>query len=438
MRHVPLLDGPPYISYAYAYPHKTAYRGLRPSLALADLWSSEDQSGLFLYIHVPFCHARCGYCNLFTTAGSSPDVRAAYAAAVRRQARAIHDIMPTATFARMAIGGGTPTVCSESTLGFLFDIAEHDLATDLQTLPISVEASPATATTSKLRLLKARGVDRISIGIQSFVPEELAAAGRRHNVAEIERALDRIRQVGFHTLNMDLIYGLPGQTVESWLRSIRAALRFAPEELYLYPLYVRPLTSLGESDHEWNDTRLNCYRAGRDLLLERGYTQLSMRMFRAEEHATAAGPAYRCQEDGMVGLGCGARSYTRTCHYSSRYAVGRSNVRAILEEYINHNRATFGHAYHGFLLNHEEACRRYVIKSLLRVDGLSIAAYQDYLGSAPFDDLPQLQELLDQGLATLHDDQLRLSTHGLERSDVIGPWLYSPRVQHLIDAYVTR
>jgi hypothetical protein len=116
------------------------------------------------------------------------------------------------------------------------------------------------------------GVDRISIGVQSFIEAEVKVVGRSQKTAVVQQALDRIRSAGFTTLNIDLIYGLPGQTTGSWLESLRAALRFAPEELYLYPLYVRPLTGLGRRGQKTeDDLRLACYRAGRRLLLESGY-----------------------------------------------------------------------------------------------------------------------------------------------------------------------
>src|SRR5262249_36887626 len=109
-----------------------------------------------------------------------------------------------------------------------------------------------------------------------------AASARPQKTATVTAALEMIRAEGFPTLNVDLIYGLPGQTPSSWLYSLREALRWRPEELYLYPLYVRPLTGLGRSHREWDDVRLACYRAGRDLLRERGYQQVSMRMFQKQ------------------------------------------------------------------------------------------------------------------------------------------------------------
>src|SRR5690606_29815681 len=156
----------------------------------------------------------------------------------------------------------------------------------------------------------------ISIGIQSFFEEEVRAAGRVQKTDDVHLALERIRSVGFQTLNLDLIYGLPGQTVSTWLESLQMALAYHPEELYLYPLYVRPLTGMDKLDKNWDDVRLQCYRTGRDFLLENDYRQVSMRMFRAN-NTPENNTVYRCQEDGMLGLGCGARSYTREYHYSS-------------------------------------------------------------------------------------------------------------------------
>jgi oxygen-independent coproporphyrinogen-3 oxidase len=342
-------------------------------------------------------------------------------------------------FARLAIGGGTPTYFDEASLEELFDIAEQVFGVDTQAVPVSVETSPLTAESGKLRLLRERGVDRISIGVQSFIEAEVSAAGRSQKTAVVENALDRIRGFGFATLNIDLIYGLPGQTTESWLESLRAALRFAPEELYLYPLYVRPLTGLGRRGQKIeDDARLACYRAGRRLLLESGYRQISMRMFQSAQASAAGSPAYCCQNDGMVGLGCGARSYTRGLHYSSEYAVGATGVREILAAYIAKSNGAFDFADYGFRLDGAEQRRRFVIQSLLQVEGVDFTAYRERFGSEAPDDLPELARFEDRGLATREADLLRLTESGLELSDVIGPALYSARVRNLMESHQLR
>lgn len=426
----PLEQESPYLGYAYSYPHKTAYRRLDPPVPLREAWSAERRDALFLYLHVPFCEMRCGFCNLFTTANPQDDFTHLYQEALQRQAMRVRAAIGPASIARLAIGGGTPTYLDPAALHALFDLTERLFDVDPHRIPVSVETSPRTAEPDRLQALRERGVDRISIGVQSFVEAEAAAAGRAQETPAVERALDRIRTAGFPTLNIDLIYGLPGQTVESWHTSLRAALRFAPEELYLYPLYVRSLTGLDRRGGAWEDQRLACYRAGRALLLERGYIQVSMRMFRRVRPGDGeAGPVYCCQEDGMIGLGCGARSYTRDLHYSSEFAVGARGVRAILTDYVNRPPEAFDAADYGCRLGPEEQRRRYVIQSLLQADGLSRPAYHLRFGTDALADLPELAELEPRGLAAMSQDRLCLTAAGMERSDAIGPWLYSAAVR---------
>lgn len=434
-----MLQGSPYVGYTYAYPHKTAYGPLAPPVPLREAWAEERRGSLFLYLHVPFCEMRCGFCNLFTTLDPGHDLEAAYLQALRREAEQVAAALQPFRVARMALGGGTPTFLSAAGLEQLLSLARGLFGADPDHIPSSVETSPATATADKLRLLRDRGVERISIGVQSFLEPEVAAAGRSQRRNEVEAALERIREERFPVLNLDLIYGLPGQTPESYLRSLEAALLFAPEELYLYPLYVRPLTGLHRVGAEsWDSLRLACYRAGREALLDRGYEQVSMRFFRRPRPCPSPEPDYCCQEDGMVGLGCGARSYTRALHYSTEYAVGRTGVRSILESYLRREAESFAAADCGFRLDDDEQRRRYVLKSLLRVEGLSREAYRDRFGSEANQDLPGLARLVEAGLVTRSETHLKPTEAGLERSDAVGPWLYSERVRRSMEAYPLR
>lgn len=437
-----LLEGTPYIAYTYAYPHKTAYRYFPEPVPLADLWRQENREAVFLYLHVPFCEMRCGFCNLFTTVDPAGRFAADYLEALERQAKSVREAVGTLRVVRMALGGGTPTFLAPTDLARLLAIVKDVFDVQPGTIPTSVEISPLTATPAKLRLLREHGVDRVSIGVQSFIEAEARAAGRPQKTMVVEQALAEIRRLDFPTLNIDLIYGLPGQTVESWLSSLRMALRYQPEELYLYPLYVRPLTGLGRTDTALpppeEDIRLACYRAAREMLLAEGYTQVSMRMFRAAHAPTETGPVYCVQDDGMIGLGCGARSYTRTHHYSNEYAVGAATIREILHHYVAMPAEEFAFAHYGYLLNGEEQRRRYVLKSLLEAGGLSLSAYQRRFGTMALTDLPMLHELLDFGLAVVECESMTLTAAGLERSDTIGPWLYSLPVSQLMGEYALR
>jgi oxygen-independent coproporphyrinogen-3 oxidase len=393
---------------------------------------------LFLYLHVPFCEMRCGFCNLFTLTRPKDSLANTYLAALRRQAVRVRAALGEASFARVAVGGGTPTFLDTVQLMELFDIAERTMGADLHAVPVAVETSPATAELDKLTLLRDWGVKRISLGVQSFLEEEVAASGRPQKTADVEATLDRLRAVSFPTLNLDLIYGLPRQTVASWLRSVHAALSWRPEELYLYPLYIRPLTGLGRSRVECDDIRPACYREARALLLEAGYVQMSMRMFRARHAPAEDGPVYCCQEDGMLGLGCGARSYTRSLHYATEYAVRAPGIREILANYIARPDEAFDYADYGFRLGPAEQRRRYVIQSLLSSEGLVLAAYRNRFGTEVLDDLPELGELEPLGVARCDQEHLRLTAAGIERSDTIGPWLYSEVVRNLMGEYAWR
>jgi len=428
----------PYVSYAYSYPHKTAYRPFEVPVRLEDAWATEDKKSLFLYLHVPFCEMRCGFCNLFTTANPNENIIVAYLDALKRQASEVRRALGDVSFARLAIGGGTPTFLSAPELACLFDIAENIFDCKVDLIPASCETSPLTADEARLRVLRERGIDRVSIGVQSFVEAEVRVIGRSQKTMIVEQAIERIRMHGFPVLNLDLMYGLPGQTVDSWHVSLQSALRFEPEEIYLYPLYVRPLTGMSQQAKEWDDIRLACYREGRALLLNSDYEQISMRMFRSRRVAKPDGAVYCCQDDGMVGLGCGARSYTRKLHYSSEYAVAAKGVQGIIESFIKTTTHSFSFAEYGFWLSKDEERRRFVVKSLLRADGLELDAYQARFRRSAIEDFPQLVELTCEGLAVFDSETLKLSGAGLELSDAIGPWLYSSNVHDLMKNYELR
>ena len=155
----------------YAYPHKTAYRPLAPRQS-RDVWASEPRSELFLYVHVPFCKMRCGFCNLFTTANPKRDLVTFYLDALRRQAEVGARRAPGRRFARFAIGGGTPTYLNEAELSEVFDIGGTGDGRGPARDPGRRRDLAGHADGGKVALLKARGVERVSIGVQTFIEAE--------------------------------------------------------------------------------------------------------------------------------------------------------------------------------------------------------------------------------------------------------------------------
>ncbi len=442
-----LLRLPPYQAYSYSYPHKTAYRPFDAPAPLSEVWRNEDRSALFLYLHIPFCTYRCGFCNLFAMARPSDDMTNRYLDRMIAQLRITIDALGAHSFARFALGGGTPSYLDTAQLRRLLDAVRDIAGIDLNTIPAGMEVSPETVDLEKMTLCREAGIDRISMGIQSFSDAEVRTLVRPQQRDQVERAIAAIRDARVPTLNLDLIYGIAGQSTSSFLASIESALAFAPEELYLYPLYVRPLTGLGRIEArdgktrfalqpEPQDCRAELYRVGRDALLAAGYRQISMRMFRAP-HAPddSNAPSYCCQDDGMVGIGCGARSYTRALHYSSEYGVSRRSVADILDHYLRRSDADFANVDYGFALDDDEQRRRYVIQSLLICSGLDRDTYRLRFGNDCLGDLPQLRQLENHGLARIDADRIRPTDEGLARADTIGPWLASTAVVAKMQAY---
>jgi len=432
------LGEDPYQGYAYGYPHKTAYRPLAPAVPLKQFWEKEDLKSLYFYLHLPFCEMRCGFCNLFTTTHPKDGLVGRYLDAVDRQMKVMAGLLGAPRFAQAAFGGGTPSFLSLSELGQLFFIIEKHFGKFEAGIPISFETSPATVSEDKLNFLLKKGVTRLSIGVQSFVIEETKSLGRPQKPEVLHNALEMIAATGFPVFNIDLIYGIEGQTAESWKSSLEQAVGYSPEELYLYPLYVRPLTGLGKREKHPSDHRMERYLEAREFLLSRGYEQISMRLFRHESAPVpkGQGPIHCCQEDGMIGFGAGSRSYTRDLHYSSEYAVGRKGIMEILEHYVESSDQDFATASYGCLLNDDDRKRRYLIKSILRRGGLIYEDYQAEFGSSPLQDFPsEISQLQGCGFAIESESVLHLTDSGFAHSDMIGPWLFSPEVHTKMESY---
>jgi oxygen-independent coproporphyrinogen III oxidase len=442
LNRIPLADAiaqGAYQGYSYSYPHKTAYRVFDAPVPLNQVWKNEKLDALFFYMHVPFCEFRCGFCNLFTQANPADGLTQRYLKQIRIEAERTQAQLGKVQFARMAIGGGTPTFLECDELSQLFNIPQDVFNIDVREVPTSIEVSPPTITREKLQLLAEKAVDRISIGVQSFDDDEVHQLGRPQQANEVQESLELIGEFDFPVLNIDLIYGGETQTQKSWLQSVERAIEFSPAEVYLYPLYVRPLTGLGRlpnsSPAESSDRRLRRYRAARDLLISEGFIQSSMRMFSRYKTDKQDGPAYSCQADGMIGIGCGSRSYTTDLHYSTEYAVGHTEVRGILADYISRDADSFDSASFGHRISLEDQKRRYVIQSLLQVDGLDRADYLNRFQTDAISDFSEINELAKLGFASINNASIQLTASGIEQSDAIGPWLYSETVNRLMSIY---
>ena len=415
-----------YGAYMYSYPHKTAYRPLEHTGLAAYLERSFCADvPPELYVHIPFCRSKCGYCNLFSVAGAADEYISRYMNALRAQFERMG--LAGKKFRGVTLGGGTPLALPETELVRLLSLTEARCC--------GVETSPGEAAPEKLAILRDFRAERISLGVQSLDRTELARLGRAVDTEAIYGALERLKQAGFPRLNVDLIYGIPGQSCSSLEATLRGILRYEPEEIFLYPLYIRGGTALFGQEPGRNIYDL--YFFGRDLLAAAGYAQLSMRQFAKKPPANPAS----CGLDDMIGIGCGARTYLGDLHFCRPYAAGRESSLRLISAYIadNGNPAP----RYGYILNQDEQKRRFIIKNLLYYRGLRVDDYRGRFKSDPQVDFPLFEELRETGRVAVCEETtdsagavfLRLTETGLSLSDMIGPRFISAAVRARMDAW---
>lgn len=423
-----------YVQYMYSYPHKTAYRPLE-NIDLRDYTVNLEGEGHGLYLHLPFCESKCGYCNLFSVAGCGRALMDAYLEGVLRQMRQYREILPGSTvFSDFTMGGGTPLLLNPGQLERMFRAVRTYMPLG-EACSIVIETAPKQTDREKAALLKELGVTRVSMGIQSFEEEELAWLGRHHDSRRAREAAELLVETGFDCVNFDFIYGLPGQTSESLLRSLRRAVSFSPEEIFLYPLYIKHGVRL---ERDGKKALLNpehaygLYQRGGAFLREQGYVQVSMRRFVKKGSGGVRTTFQECGFTGALSLGCGGRSYLGRLHTCTPYRITRQGALEEIEAFLK--REDFLSVHHGILLSDEEIRRRYVIKHLLIRPGIPKGVYRQKFGREVTEEFPLLKTWMELGWleekSGLQEEVfLGLTEEGLGLSDYMGPQLISEEVR---------
>ena len=261
---------------------------------------------LGIYIHIPFCDGKCPYCDFYSVSPSEGLKRDYVSAVLREISKNKGYDVDTVYF-----GGGTPTLLGADLLtDILAGIKECcRITSDAE---ITFEMNPRTADLFMLKALRAAGFNRVSMGLQSGVDSELAALGRRHTIADGQRAVADVRAAGFDNLSLDLMLGIPGQTADSLCRSIEAVCAFNPEHISAYILKIEPGTPFAAMadrlDIADEDGQADLYSLAVRLLEEKGYNRYEISNFslpgRESRHNTRY---WDCRE--YLGFGPSAHSF---------------------------------------------------------------------------------------------------------------------------------
>jgi putative oxygen-independent coproporphyrinogen III oxidase len=265
-----------------------------------------------IYVHVPFCLTRCGYCDFNAYAGLDA-LKPSYLEALFQEVELAAPAWHGEEFVSVFLGGGTPTTMEPADLKALLAHLRDRFALTRQA-EVTIEANPDTVDEASLRALLEAGYDRLSMGAQSFDPSVLKALERIHQPASVRRAMAAARRAGYANVNLDLIYGAEGESADSWERTLHETAGLAPEHVSAYALTIEPATPLGRkvaagvSPEPDPDLQAEMFQVACDVLRDAGY--------RHYEVSNWAKPGYECAHNlgywerrPYVGLGAGAHSY---------------------------------------------------------------------------------------------------------------------------------
>jgi oxygen-independent coproporphyrinogen-3 oxidase len=369
---------------------------------------------LGIYIHIPFCKAKCDYCDFY----SLPDREGVMDDYLKALLAHIKETAPLAKgwlVDTIYIGGGTPSVFGAKRLGTILKELRRrfDVTRDAE---ITCEANPESVDLKFLRSIRWAGVNRLSLGMQSACDAELQAVHRLHDFAQVTQAVQWARKAKIKNLSLDLIYGLPGQTMESWQKSVEAALALAPEHLSCYGLKVEPGTPLdgrvmrGEVLPD-DDTQADLYLWMVDRLEKAGYAQYEISNF--------AKPGFQSRHNlkywmgrAYIGFGPGAHSDFGGRRYSfvrdlDRYIAGILGGGVVIDT--------------SELIPRRERGGEYLMLRLRTLRGIEEWEYRREF-SMNFDPLEQkLEEYERQGWAVKKDRRWHLTPKGfLVSNQLIG------------------
>ena len=238
------------------------------------LVSRKNKTPLGIYIHVPFCRSKCQYCDFYSLTTKDSKLMDSYLEAICNHIKEAGPLAPNHLVDTVYFGGGTPSLFGAegmatilSALRKYFDVSDS--------AEITFEANPDSVTDRLLRRLRSEGFNRVSLGIQSDSDAMLKKLGRPHSYQQAVDAVSRIRKTGFRNLSVDLIYGLPGQTLEEWMKTLRHVLTLQPEHISCYGLKVEEGTPLYEYKDCCNlpddDHQADMYLAAVEILRKQGY-----------------------------------------------------------------------------------------------------------------------------------------------------------------------
>jgi oxygen-independent coproporphyrinogen-3 oxidase len=367
-----------------------------------------------LYIHIPFCIKKCIYCD-FLSVPYDEALAMGYINAVLHELELRRDSV--GVLKTVYIGGGTPTIIPAPALTRILTTI-RDIFGAIPDAEFTIEANPGTVTTEMIRTLSESGINRLSIGVQSFNDNELKLLGRIHDFSVALKSIAAARHAGITNLSIDLIYGIPGQTLEGWAHTVLTAMEISPEHISAYELTpeknttLHELISTGRLEKPDEETILGMYAYAIERFAEAGYSHYEISNF--------AKPGFQCRHNlnywnrgQYLGIGTGAHSFLR-----DKRIRNTGDIRTYMELV---SRGDLPEA-EVLEISCEDAIKESIFLGLRKTEGLDIREFREELD---IDLLKISDRLINEGLLTSDGTHLGLTRKGIVVSNAVITQLFT-------------
>lgn len=365
-----------------------------------------------LYIHIPFCRAKCYYCD-FVSFANKNELKKEYIDAVIEEVKCkkLNDY----NIKTMYIGGGTPSILDSEDISKIINEVKKNLE---KAAEITIEVNPGTANKEKLEAYKSMGINRLSIGLQSTDDKLLKEMGRIHTYKEFKQVYEEAREVGFENINVDLMLGLPGQKLGILKKSLKEVIKLNPEHISVYSLILEENTKLydrvdiGELILPDEKLERKMYWEVKKTLEDKGYIHYEISNFAKDGYKSKHNSDCWKQEE-YVGIGAAAHSYLDNKRFSNT-----TNI----EEYINNIK---NNGYEKNITIQEEQTnedkeKEYMLLGLRTLEGVNIGEYKNKFGANPiFMFHKELDKLVGQSLLEVDGEYIKLTNKGLDLANLV-------------------
>lgn len=371
---------------------------------------------LGIYVHIPFCVKKCYYCDFISYPNKS-DMQEEYVKKLIKEIEDNKELLEKNNITTIYIGGGTPSSINPDLIkNVLNKICEVANIKNRENIEITIEVNPGTVTKNNLQMYKNCGINRISIGLQSTNDEILKRIGRIHNYEQFLNTYNWAVDTGFNNINVDLMLGLPAQTIEDLKKSLEniVNLKPMPNHVSVYSLIIEEGTKIekminaGELKLPEEEDERNQYKYTKNFLELKGYKHYEISNF--------AKPGYEskhnmnCWEQKQyIGFGLAAHSYINAKRYSNA---------CNFEEYLSNTSKDIKTIHEE--QNTEDMKKEYMLLGLRKLEGISISKFKEKFGENPiYMFRKELQKLVDEDLLVVDLDNIRLTNKGLDFANLV-------------------